>query len=97
MSKLNRAAIAVLLSQPLVVAAGAACAFSINEGSPMPGFSLADPDAALDHLADQYSTVWSQPSPDYSQQLILQGPAGKNTGAGEEQAPAIFRPRTGRQ
>ncbi|HEX7199113.1 MAG TPA: hypothetical protein VF213_06530 [Dongiaceae bacterium] len=52
MSKLNRIAMALLLAQPLVVGAGAAFAFSLVDRDSTPG--LADSDAALDNLSDNW-------------------------------------------
>ena len=52
MSKLNRIAMALLLAQPLVVGAGAAFAFSLVDRDSTPG--LADSDAALNNLSDNW-------------------------------------------
>ena len=61
MSKLNRIAVILLLSQPLVVGTGAAYAFSTVESDSMPGASLAEPGAQFDNLSEQYWSSWGQP------------------------------------
>jgi hypothetical protein len=69
MSKLNRIAMALLLAQPLVVGAGAACAFSMVDVDSAPGPGLADPDAQIDNLSDQFAKGWITTPVDYESLL----------------------------
>jgi hypothetical protein len=66
MSKLNRIAMALLLAQPLVVGAGvAAFAFSMVDRDSAPGPGIADSDAQIDNLSDQFARGWITTPVDY--------------------------------
>ena len=69
MSKLNRIAMAVLLAQPLVVGAGAAFAFAMVNRDSASGPGLADSDAQLDNLSDQFARGWITTPVDYESLL----------------------------
>ena len=92
MSKLNRIAVILLLSQPLVVGTGAAYAFSTVESDSMPGASLAEPGAQFDNLSEQYWSSWGQPNPDYSSTLLLPDPAPTGDAGPMPIMPANPRP-----
>jgi hypothetical protein len=69
MSKLNRIAMAVLLAQPLVVGAGAAFAFAMVDRDSASGPGLAESDAQLDNLSDQFAKGWITTPVDYESLL----------------------------
>jgi hypothetical protein len=69
MSKLNRIAMAVLLAQPLVVGAGAAFAFSMVDRDSASASGIADSDAQLDNLSDQFAKGWVVTPVDYESLL----------------------------
>jgi len=97
MSKMNRFAIALLLSQPLVVSAGGAFAFSFVDGPSSAGMNIADPEEWSDNLSDQMSRVWSAPTPDYSNTLLLPDAGQASESSTPAPLPAPFQGRVGRQ
>jgi hypothetical protein len=88
MSKLNRIAMALLLAQPLVVGAGAAFAFSTVDRDSEPG--LADSDAQIDNLSDQFAKGWITTPVDYESLLRQEWVPEGSTDA----APVTLSPTT---